>query len=129
MLAVGHYYDQLVAWRDHTRDALHLVPTIALKAKRGAAVREVARRVLTRARVSAKLHNASADPQPLRADSETTNYVRRTGDVLDDRTRRKLEAYYAPHDAKLWRYLADHREFIIPRPYAISPTDATTRWW
>ena len=90
-------------------------------------VREIARRVLTRARVSAHLHNVSAPPR--RPPGEAAAYAARTGDAMDDATRRRLAAYYAPHDARLWAHLADHRDLVIPRAFQVAPGDPTTHWW
>ena len=99
LLAVGHYVDQLLAWHQHLpREALYVVPAAALDDD-ATHVREIARRVLTRARVSAHLHNVSAPPR--RPPGEAATYARRTGDAMDDATRRRLAAYYAPHDLSL----------------------------
>ena len=127
LLAVGHYVDQLLAWHRHLpREALYVVPAAALDDD-ATHVREIARRVLTRARVSAHLHNVSAPPR--RPPGEAATYARRTGDAMDDATRRRLAAYYAPHDARLWAHLADHRDLVIPRAFQVAPGDPTTHWW
>ena len=127
LLAVGHYVDQLLAWHQHLpREALYVVPAAALDDD-ATHVREIARRVLTRARVSAHLHNVSAPPR--RPPGEAATYARRTGDAMDDATRRRLAAYYAPHDARLWAHLADHRDLVIPRAFQVAPGDPTTHWW
>ncbi|KAH8073145.1 heparan sulfate sulfotransferase [Aureococcus anophagefferens] len=123
LLAVGHYVDQLLAWHRHLpREALYVVPAAALDDD------------ATHVRGSRRAHAASphlpgVSAPPRRPPGEAAAYAARTGDAMDDATRRRLAAYYAPHDARLWAHLADHRDLVIPRAFQVAPGDPTTHWW